>query len=108
MRFVFLNLFRIRTSQVVSISEQNKKNFEAVQAESLHPTTHSFPKDQKVEVKVSYAVFIAQKDSTVRCCPLTAEAGFNSKPSRVRFVVDKDDLEFFHSTSVFPRLVSFN
>jgi hypothetical protein len=38
---------------------------EALQAKCWQPTTHSFPKGQKVQIKVSYAVFIAQKDSTV-------------------------------------------
>jgi hypothetical protein len=67
MKFGFSNLFRIRTYQVVFILEQHKKkkHFEALQAESLHPTTHSFPKGRNVQIKVSCSVFIAQKDSTV-------------------------------------------
>lgn len=97
---------------MVSISEQHKKQFRSTASRKFGPTTHSFPKGQKVEIKVPYAVFIAQKDSTVSqavsCWPLTAEAEFDSKAFRVMFVVDKDDLGFFRSTSVFPRLVPLN
>lgn len=42
-----------------------------MQAESLHPTTHSLPKGQKVEIKVSYVVFISQKDNNVSQANIT-------------------------------------
>jgi hypothetical protein len=78
----------------------------------LHLTTLSFPNGQKVEIKISYAVFVAQKDGTVSqavsCWPPTAEAGLDPKTFHVSFTVDKDDLEFFSSTSIFPLSVSFN
>jgi len=57
-------------------------------------------------------VFIAQKDSTISqaisCWSLTAEAGFDSKIFHLRFMVDKDDFQFFRSISIFPVLVSFS
>jgi hypothetical protein len=106
--------FQIRTSQVVSISELQKTISNHCKPESLHANTHSFPKGQKVEIKVPYSVFIAHKDCTVsqavRCWPLTAEAEFDSKTFHMRLVVERDDLHFSRSTSIFPLLVhvSFN
>lgn len=64
-RFGFSTCFEFTHLRSFPFQNSTKNHFEALQAESLHPTTHSFPKGQKVEIKVSYVVFIAQKDSNV-------------------------------------------
>ena len=73
---VFQTCFEFAHLRSSSFQNSTKNHFEALQAESLHPTTHSFPKGRKVQMKVSCSVFIAQKVSTVfhavGCWPLTA------------------------------------